>query len=175
MGKMNHIYRKTNFGASGHFWGLSCVFQIPLNVTSTGPAGLRTTSRGFHLIVIVPEEEIGFVSRLLPPSLNRESSTVITLSMDERTVLERLSRLTESEARKRFRAVIVLLEADGLGTREHRYGHLRPILSCITSFPDVLRRQSIRRNRNSNRRRPPPDIRLPRSAIPGIRKLVNIK
>ena len=45
-------------------------------------------------------------------------ATVITLSMDERAVLEALSRSSKSEVRMRFRAGIVLLAADGMGTRE---------------------------------------------------------
>jgi transposase len=44
-------------------------------------------------------------------------ATVILLSTAERAVLEALSRSTKSEARMRFRARIVLLAADGIGTR----------------------------------------------------------
>jgi hypothetical protein len=45
-------------------------------------------------------------------------ATVITLTADERSVLEALYRSTKSEARMRFRARIVLLAAGGMGTRE---------------------------------------------------------
>jgi transposase len=45
-------------------------------------------------------------------------ATVITLTADERSVLEALCRSTKSEARMRFRARIVLLAAGGMGTRE---------------------------------------------------------
>jgi transposase len=45
-------------------------------------------------------------------------ATVITLSTEERAALEALSRSTKGEARMRFRAGIVLLAADGMGTRE---------------------------------------------------------
>jgi transposase len=54
-------------------------------------------------------------------------ATVITLSTDERAVLEALSRSTKSEARMRFRARIVLLAADGMGTRE-----IGRVMGCTT-------------------------------------------
>jgi transposase len=46
------------------------------------------------------------------------SATAITLTTEERAVLEALSRSTKSEVRMRARARIVLLAADGTATRE---------------------------------------------------------
>lgn len=54
-------------------------------------------------------------------------ATVITLSADERSVLEALSRSTKSEARMRFRAGVVLLAVDGMGTRE-----IGRVIGCTT-------------------------------------------
>jgi transposase len=45
-------------------------------------------------------------------------ATEITLTADERLVLEALNSSTKSEARMRFRAGVVLLAAGGMGTRE---------------------------------------------------------
>jgi transposase len=54
-------------------------------------------------------------------------ATVITLTAEERAVLETLSRSTKSEVRMRTRARIVLLAADGKATRE-----IGRIVGCTT-------------------------------------------
>src|SRR5437879_3556963 len=55
------------------------------------------------------------------------SATAITLTTEERAVLEALSRSTKSEVRMRARARIVLLAADGTATRE-----IGRIVGCTT-------------------------------------------
>src|SRR5882757_3042953 len=54
-------------------------------------------------------------------------ATTITLTTEERAVLEALTRSTKSEVRMRTRARIVLLAADGTPTRE-----IGRIVGCTT-------------------------------------------
>ena len=54
-------------------------------------------------------------------------ATAITLTAEERSVLEALGRSTKTEARMRDRARIVLLAAEGVATRE-----IGRIVGCTT-------------------------------------------
>src|SRR5579872_5211365 len=54
-------------------------------------------------------------------------ATVVRLTAEERAVLEALARSTKAEVRMRDRARIVLLAADGIGTRE-----IGRVVGCTT-------------------------------------------
>src|SRR5215472_13161099 len=77
-------------------------------------------------------------------------ATPITLTTEERAVLEALARSTKSEVRMRERAWIVLLAADGVATRE-----IGRRVGCTTGTASKWRVRYARSSNGAGRDREP--------------------